>query len=40
MRTENPSDVVFAEVGTHGVAENAALAAAGPSAGLAYPKIK
>ncbi|MEJ6500691.1 MAG: precorrin-3B C(17)-methyltransferase [Rhodobacterales bacterium] len=39
-RTENPSDVVFAEVGTHGVAENAALAAAGPSAGLAYPKIK
>lgn len=39
-RTENPSDVVFAEVGTHGVAENAALAAAGPSAVLGYPKVK
>ena len=39
-RTENPSDVVFAEVGTHGVAENAALAAAGPDAFLGWPKRK
>ncbi len=39
-RTENPSDVVMAEVGTHGVAENAALAAAGPAAQLAHPKQK
>jgi len=38
--TENPSDVVFAEVGTHGVAENAALAAAGEAAILGYHKIK
>ena len=29
-RLANPSDVVFAEVGCHGVAEGAALAAAGP----------
>ncbi len=39
-RTENPSDVVYAEIGSHGVAENAALAAAGPEAVLWYPKIK
>ncbi len=39
-RTENPSEVVMAEVGTHGVAENAALAAAGPTAHLAHPKRK
>ena len=29
-RTENPSDIVFREVGTHGVSESAALAAVGP----------
>ena len=28
-RLRNPSDVVFAEVGCHGVAEGAAMAAAG-----------
>ena len=39
-RSENPSDVVFAEVGTHGVSENAALAAGGPDAILGYPKVK
>ncbi len=39
-RTENPSDVVFAEVGTHGVAENAALAAGGTDAHLGWPKVK
>ncbi len=39
-RSENPSEVVFAEVGTHGVAENAALAAAGPEARIARPKRK
>ncbi|MCP5037116.1 MAG: precorrin-3B C(17)-methyltransferase [Rhodobacteraceae bacterium] len=39
-RTENPSDVVFAEVGTHGVAENAALAAGGDDAFLGRPKVK
>lgn len=39
-RTENPSDVVFAEIGSHGVAENAALASAGPTAILGFPKIK
>lgn len=39
-RSETPSDVVFAEVGTHGVAENAALAAGGADAGLAWPKRK
>ena len=39
-RTANPSDVVFAEVGTHGVAENAALLAAGPDATLRAPKRK
>ncbi len=39
-RTENPSDVVFGEVGTHGVAENAALAAAGGAAVLRLPKQK
>ncbi|UWQ22314.1 precorrin-3B C(17)-methyltransferase [Jannaschia sp. W003] len=39
-RTANPSDVVFAEIGTHGVAENAALRAAGPDAVLAQPKRK
>jgi len=39
-RSATPSDVVFAEVGTHGVAENAALAAAGPTAQLAVTKRK
>ncbi|MCG6902706.1 MAG: precorrin-3B C(17)-methyltransferase [Rhodobacter sp.] len=39
-RLENPSDVVFAEVGCHGVAEGAALAGGGPEAVLGAPKIK
>ena len=39
-RIETPSEVVFAEVGTHGVAENAALASAGPQAFLGAPKRK
>ena len=39
-RTQTPSDVVFAEIGTHGVAENAALAAAGSRATLSHPKMK
>lgn len=39
-RLENPSDVVFAEVGCHGVAEGAALAAAGPEGVLAVSKRK
>ena len=39
-RLANPSDVVFAEVGCHGVAEGAALAAAGPDGALSLPKQK
>ena len=39
-RLANPSDVVFAEVGCHGVAEGSALAAAGPDGVLVAPKIK
>ena len=39
-RLENPSEVVFAEVGCHGVAEGAALAGAGPDAALIVPKRK
>ena len=39
-RLANPSDVVFREVGCHGVAEGAALAAAGPDAELVVPKIR
>lgn len=39
-RLVNPSDVVFAEVGCHGVAEGAALAAAGASAPLLIEKHK
>jgi cobalt-precorrin 5A hydrolase / precorrin-3B C17-methyltransferase len=39
-RLANPSDVVFAEVGTHGVAEAAALAAAGPDGELIVEKHK
>ncbi len=39
-RLANPSDMVFREVGCHGVAEGAALAAAGPEAALIVPKQK
>jgi cobalt-precorrin 5A hydrolase/precorrin-3B C17-methyltransferase len=39
-RLANPSEVVFAEVGCHGVAEGAALAAAGPEGTLAVRKLK
>ncbi len=39
-RSENPSEVVFAEVGTHGVAENAALAMVGAGGGLGWAKVK
>ncbi len=39
-RLANPSNVVFAEVGCHGVAEGAALAIAGPEAALAVEKRK
>jgi cobalt-precorrin 5A hydrolase / precorrin-3B C17-methyltransferase len=39
-RLANPSDVVFAEVGAHGVAEAAALAAAGPDCELIVEKHK
>ena len=39
-RLETPSEVVFAEVGCHGVAEAAALAAAGKAATLTRPKAK
>lgn len=39
-RLQNPSDVVFHEVGCHGVSEGAALAAAGPDSDLIVPKIK
>ncbi len=39
-RIANPSDVVFARVGCHGVAESAALAAIGPEAELVLEKIK
>jgi cobalt-precorrin 5A hydrolase/precorrin-3B C17-methyltransferase len=39
-RLKNPSEVVFAEVGCHGVAEGAALAAAGSTGELVFPKIK
>ena len=39
-RLANPSDVVFAEVGCHGVAEGAALAAGGPDSDLIVPKRK
>lgn len=40
LRLENPSDIVFAEVGCHGVAEGAALAAVGPDGSLAVAKRK
>ncbi len=39
-RLKNPSDVVFAEVGTHGVSEGSALAAAGSDATLVIEKQK
>jgi cobalt-precorrin 5A hydrolase/precorrin-3B C17-methyltransferase len=39
-RLENPSDVVFAEVGCHGVSEAAALAGAGETGILGWPKRK
>ncbi|MBN8951490.1 MULTISPECIES: cobalamin biosynthesis protein [unclassified Rhizobium] len=39
-RLKNPSELVFAHVGCHGVAEAAALAAAGPDSELVLPKIK
>lgn len=37
-RLANPSEIVFREVGCHGVAEGAALAAAGPDGELVVPK--
>jgi cobalt-precorrin 5A hydrolase / precorrin-3B C17-methyltransferase len=39
-RLKNPSDVVFREVGCHGVSEGAALAAAGPKGVLVAGKTK
>jgi cobalt-precorrin 5A hydrolase/precorrin-3B C17-methyltransferase len=39
-RLKNPSEIVFAEVGCHGVAEGAALAAVGADGALAFAKIK
>ncbi len=39
-RLMTPSDVVFAEVGTHGVSEAAALAQVGPEGQLRVPKRK
>lgn len=39
-RLKNPSEVVFAEVGCHGVAEGAALAAVGTTGDLVVEKIK
>lgn len=39
-RLKNPSEIVFREVGCHGVAEGAALAAAGPGGELVVAKTK
>lgn len=39
-RLKTPSDVVYREVGCHGVAEGAALAAGGPESSLIVPKHK
>ena len=39
-KLQNPSKIVFKEVGCHGVAEGSALAAAGKSGKLVIPKIK
>lgn len=40
LRLKNPSGIVFAEVGCHGVAEGAALAAVGSAGTLIVPKVK
>ncbi|WHO71073.1 cobalamin biosynthesis protein [Rhizobium sp. BT03] len=40
QRLKNPSEIVFARVGCHGVAESAALAAIGRDAELLLGKIK
>ena len=40
LRLANPSDVVFAEIGCHGVAEASALAGAGDAGQLIIPKVK
>ncbi len=39
-RLANPSELVFRETGCHGVAEGAALAAAGADGALVVPKVK
>ncbi len=39
-RLKNPSDIVYSEVGCHGVSEGAALAAAGANSKLLVPKQK
>ena len=39
-KLKNPSEIVFQEVGCHGVAEGAALAAVGDSGILLVPKVK
>ena len=39
-RLANPSDIVFREVGCHGVAEGAALAAGGPDSALVVEKTR
>ncbi|MBB4188157.1 cobalamin biosynthesis protein [Sinorhizobium terangae] len=39
-RLQNPSEMVFAHTGCHGVAEGAALAGAGPDAVLIVPRIR
>ncbi|AWI57526.1 cobalamin biosynthesis protein [Sinorhizobium fredii] len=39
-RLQNPSEIVFAHTGCHGVAEGAALAGAGRDAVLLVPKIR
>ena len=39
-RLANPSEIVFREVGCHGVAEGAALAGVGKSGSLHVPKVK
>ncbi|WEX76070.1 cobalamin biosynthesis protein [Sinorhizobium numidicum] len=39
-RLQNPSEIVFAHTGCHGVAEGAALAGAGQDAVLIVPKVR
>ena len=39
-RLENPSRLVFEEVGCHGVSEGSALACVGPQGRLLVPKTK